>query len=57
MDLAHLKNEEYQHYLSEIATIKDISFIISLDHIKTSGLWNDQMLDKYNFYCIQVDTF
>ena len=50
MDLQSLKNEEWQNYLSEIANLNGIRFIVSVDHIKSAAMWNDQMLDRFNFY-------
>lgn len=30
---------------------------MSIDHIKSAAMWNDQMLDRFNFYSFQLDTF
>lgn len=41
MDVGHLKNEEWQKYLSEISEVKRIGLIVSIDHIKGANIWNE----------------
>ena len=57
MDIGPLKSDDSQDLLAELATIPQISLIISVDHIAVSRLWNDSQLDKFNFYMQQLDTF
>lgn len=57
LDAGALKNEEWQHYLSEIAELKNVVFIASVDHIKAGMLWSEQMLDRFNFMAMEVNTF
>jgi len=57
MDSGSLKNEEHQSYLSELATVKGISLIVTIDHIKSGMMWSEQMLDRFNFMAIEVNTF
>ena len=28
-----------------------------MDHIKCSLLWSDSLLDEFNFYCMELNTF
>ncbi len=57
MDVGQLKNTEWQNYLSEISELRRIALIVSLDHIKGATVWNEQMLDKFQFCSIEVNTF
>ena len=57
MDMGQLKNEEWQNMISELAQCRKIGFIISMDHIKSSILWSDSMLDRLNFYAYELNTF
>jgi hypothetical protein len=50
MDIGPLKSDESQDLLAELATIPQISLIVSVDHIAVTRLWNDSQLDKFNFY-------
>lgn len=52
-----LKADDCLEYLSELASTKLIKFIVSLDHIKSGVLWKDQLLDRFNFYSFQINTF
>lgn len=51
-DMGLLKNDDWQLYLSELASTNNIKFILSVDHIKAGTMWTDQVLDKFNFYCL-----
>ena len=57
MDVGVLKGQEWQEMLGELSTCKKIRLIVSLDNIKSGVLFTDQLLDQYNFVCIQLDTF
>ena len=50
MEQGALKNEDCQDYLADLASIPQISFIISVDHIASTRLWNEKHLDQFNFY-------
>ncbi len=57
MEMGQLKNEEWQRYLSELASTKGISMIVTVDHTKAPVLWSDSLLDKFNFYSYELNTF
>ena len=57
MDAGALKNEEWQKYVSELASVRNISLIVTVDNLKAGLLWNESMLDKYNFYSFEMNTF
>ena len=57
MDAGILKNPEYQAYISELAEIKSIQFIISVDNIKAGTLWSEQMLDRFGFIGVELNTY
>ncbi len=57
MDAGILKNPEYQAYISELAEVKSLSFIISVDHIKAGMMWSEQMLDRYSFIGVELNTY
>ena len=57
IDAGALKNEDWQLYLSEIADVKSISLIVTVDHIKSGMMWSEQMLDRFNFIAVEVNTF
>jgi len=57
MDTGILKNPEYQSYLSELSEIKFITLIISVDHIKAGMLWSEQMLDRFGFIGVEINTY
>jgi origin recognition complex subunit 2 len=57
MDAGILKNPEYQSYLSELSEIKYITLIISVDHIKAGMLWSEQMLDRFGFIGVEINTY
>jgi hypothetical protein len=44
-------------YLSELSEIKYITFIISVDHIKAGMLWSEQMLDRFGFIGVEINTY
>lgn len=43
--------------LSEIANVPGIRLIVSVDNIKAGMLWSEQIVDKLNFMCVEVNTF
>lgn len=57
LDAGSLKNDDYQRNLSEIAEVSGISLIVSVDHIKSGMMWSEQMLDRFNFVAIEINTF
>ena len=57
MDAGSLKNEDFQSYISELAEVSGLSLIVSVDHIKAGMMWSEQMLDRFNFIALQIDTF
>lgn len=57
MDMGDLRMAEYQKYISELSAIRGIQLIVSVDNIKAAVMWNDQMIDKYNFCAVNIDTF
>ena len=57
MDMGVLKSQEWQEMLGELASINLLRFIITVDNIKSGVLFTDQLLDQFNFVCLQVDTF
>eukprot|EP00347_Sterkiella_histriomuscorum_P014737 403359737 len=57
MDAGPLKNPEWQKYLSELANVRGISMIVTVDHFKSGIMWSDMLLDRFNFYSFQLDTF
>eukprot|EP00347_Sterkiella_histriomuscorum_P017627 403348615 len=57
MDIGQLKNKDWQLFISELVASENIMLITSVDHIKSNMLWSDKILDNYNFYSIQIDTF
>lgn len=34
-----------------------MSLIVSVDHIKAGMMWSEQMIDRFNFMALQVNTF
>lgn len=56
-DMGALKNDEWLLYMSELASTNKIKFIISIDHVKAGSIWTDQVLDNFNFYSLQLDTY
>ena len=57
MDMGVLKGQEWQEMLGELATVKMLRFIITVDNSKSGVLFTDQLLDQYNFVCLSLDTF
>jgi len=57
MDVGVLKGQEWQEILGEISQCKKIRLIVTMDNAKSGVLFTDQLLDKYNFVAIQLDTF
>lgn len=57
MDVGALKSSDWQVSMSELADIKGISLIVSLDHIKAGIMWSEQMVDRFNFMSLEVNTF
>ena len=57
MDIGTLKNDEWQKYLSELASVDAIQMIVSVDNIKAGIMWSEQMLDRFNFLGFEVNTF
>lgn len=57
MDAGALKNDEWQGYLSELAEVKGLKFVVTVDHIKAGHMWSEQMLDRYNFMNVEANTF
>lgn len=43
--------------LAGLAKTQKVKLIVSLDHIKSGILFSETLLDKFNFVCLQVDTF
>ena len=43
--------------MSELSEIKYITFIISVDHIKAGMLWSEQMLDRFGFIGVEVNSY
>ena len=41
MDIGALKSEDCQEQLAELATVPQISMVVSVDHIGAPRLWND----------------
>lgn len=52
-----MKNEDYQRCLSELAEVRGICLIVSIDNIKAGMMWSEQMLDRFNFMAVEVNTF
>ena len=42
--------------LADIASLGGVRLIVSVDNIKAGMLWSEQLLDKYNFMSLKVDT-
>ncbi|TNV78862.1 hypothetical protein FGO68_gene498 [Halteria grandinella] len=57
LDIGALKNDEFQQQIAEIAEIPYVSLIVSVDHIKAGMMWSEQMIDRFNFMALQVNTF
>lgn len=57
MDAGQLKYEEFQNQLSQIAAIDNVNIIVTVDHIKSGMLWSEQMLDRFNFIALEVNTY
>lgn len=57
MDMGVLKGQEWQEMLGELATVKMLRFIITVDNSKSGVLFTDHLLDQYNFVCLSLDTF
>ena len=57
MDVGVLKGQEWQEMLGELSTCELIRFVVSVDNIKSGVLFTDQLLDQFNFACVQLDTF
>ncbi len=55
--MGNLKNDEWLLMLSKLAKIEIVKLIVSVDHIKAASLFSDQLLNNFNFYCVQVNTF
>ena len=43
--------------LGELASCQRTRFVISVDNIKSGVLFTDQLLDQFNFVCVQLDTY
>jgi hypothetical protein len=43
--------------LSQIAATENINIIVAVDHIKSGMLWSEQMLDRFNFIALEVNTY
>lgn len=37
--------------------MKGLSLIVTVDNIKSGMMWSEQMLDRFNFMSIEVNTF
>ena len=57
MDMGVLKGQEWQEMLGELATVRMLRFIITVDNSKSGVLFTDHLLDQYNFVCLSLDTF
>ena len=57
MDHGALINEEWQRYLCELAAVRNICLVVSVDHIKAGIMWSEQMLDKFNFLAFEINTY
>lgn len=42
MDVGQLKSDEAQEILADLSCIKQINFLVTVDHIGVPRLWNDQ---------------
>jgi len=52
-----LRDEKTQIYLSKLASIRQIHFITSIDHINAPLLWDSTMLANFNFVWHNTTTF
>lgn len=57
MDMGVLKGQEWQELLGELSSLGLLRFVISVDNSKAGVLFTDQLLDQYNFVCMQLDTY
>ena len=42
--------------LADIASLAGVRLIASVDNIKAGMLWSEQLIDKFNFMSLKVDT-
>lgn len=52
-----LRNDKAQNVLSQLASIRNLHMIASIDHINTPLIWNNTKLSQYNFVWFDVTTF
>ena len=49
--------DDAQEILAELASIKELQFIFSVDHVGANRVWNSGHADKLRLYGLQIDTF
>jgi hypothetical protein len=57
LDACNMKESAFMDVLSELATIGQIKFIITVDNFAAGRIWSSEQLDKLALYCIKADTF
>ena len=57
LDSSKLREPEYLGYLAKLAQVEHIRLIVSVDNIRAGSLFDESLLNSFNFYCANVDTF
>ena len=57
MDCGLMRSADDQALLSQLATVNGISLIVTVDHIKAGVMWSEQMLDRFNFMAVEMNTY
>lgn len=57
LDMGQLKQAESIEILAQIAACKNIRMVITIDNCKAAVLFNDRLLDLFNFSVFQIDTY
>jgi origin recognition complex subunit 2 len=57
IDADQFRDEKIQHYLSKIASISQIQFVASIDHINGPVLWDSIRLANFNFVWHNITNF
>ena len=52
LDAYNMKESAFMDVLSELATIGQIKFIITVDNFAAGRIWSSEQLDKLDLYCI-----
>jgi hypothetical protein len=57
LDQSRLKEYEFLQMLSKLAMSDYLVFIVSVDSIRAGTIFDESLLNNFNFYCQAADTF